>query len=204
MFQARLVRHKLFIRIIESILLHLDEVNVVINPEGVFIDSIDESKASMINLVMPSQNFDEFVCGTKGIRIGIPIRSLYKVLRLASEDDTMLLRLDDDPTSLRLEYAGEYRHMNFDLTLLTCDSDFLGAPHNRPSAYVTLPSLAFSRMCRELSCIDEIAKFKLRHKQRDMVVTIVSDSSFGKICFRDMRSISKEFDTAVKVSKSVC
>ena len=61
MFKARLSKHRDFSKLIDSVVQLLDEVNLIINSEGIFINTIDSSKASMMSLAMPAANFDEYI-----------------------------------------------------------------------------------------------------------------------------------------------
>jgi proliferating cell nuclear antigen PCNA len=79
----------------------LDQCNFDITHTGMVMKTMDSSKSSMLELKIPSECFEEYQC-TLPIKIGIPIRNFYKVLRLSNPDDTIELKTEAEGSTLEV------------------------------------------------------------------------------------------------------
>lgn len=83
--------------------------------------------------------------------------NLSKVLKLASNDDSITLKADENPTHLTIifENTGCSKKTMFNLNLLTLDSENLGIPETTYSSEITMNSQEFSKLCKELNVLSE-------------------------------------------------
>ena len=89
--------------------------------------------------------------------LGVNINNLAKVMKLADNSDTITLKAEQDASSLQIifENPKTERTTEFNLNLITIDSEHLAIPETEYSSVVTMGSGEFSRICKELYSISE-------------------------------------------------
>ena len=89
--------------------------------------------------------------------LGISIGNLAKVMKLADNNDTVTLQSSSEATSLKFIFQNpkSEKTTEFNLNLITIDSEHLSIPETNYASVVTINSAEYSRMCRELFLISE-------------------------------------------------
>ena len=84
--------------------------------------------------------------------LGVSISNLSKVLKLAGNEDRIILRADEDATSLQICFDNkrQEKKTEFTLNLITLDSEHLGIPETNYTSEITMNSFDFTKLCREL------------------------------------------------------
>ena len=67
---------------------------------------MDASHVALIVMHLAAKEFDEFKCDTPQT-IGVSVSNLAKVLKIASPDDAITLRAEEDATELTLMFEGK-------------------------------------------------------------------------------------------------
>ena len=83
--------------------------------------------------------------------------NLSKVLKLANGDDSITLKAEENPTHLTIifENIGCSKKTQFNLNLLTLESENLGIPETTYTSEITMNSTEFSKLCKELNILSE-------------------------------------------------
>jgi len=97
----------------------VDEVNVKVNSDGLFVRSMDSSHISLVDVALPKECFSSFDCEEEKIfAINVPefIKTLNqfdqkagRTVRISILDSSLVLTQDDKTTSLPLIVAGSYQ-----------------------------------------------------------------------------------------------
>mmetsp|Transcript_959 Transcript_959/g.1315 ORF Transcript_959/g.1315 Transcript_959/m.1315 type:complete len:196 (-) Transcript_959:89-676(-) len=89
--------------------------------------------------------------------LGISITNLAKVLKLASNDDKIILRAEEEASSLQIifENRRQEKRTEFSLNLITLDSEHLGIPETSYTSEISMNSFDFTKLCRELHQLSE-------------------------------------------------
>ncbi len=105
------------------------------------------------------EGFEKFRCD-KTMTLGINISNLAKVMKLGDNEDTITLKADEDPSHLTLifENSGKGRLTEFNINLITIDSEHLSITDSEGGSKVSMGSQEFSKICRELHALSETGK----------------------------------------------
>lgn len=113
---------------------------------------MDASHVALVTLFLSAGHFDDYRCD-RPQTLGVSVSNLAKLIKIAGNEDSITLRASDDATMLTLHFEGKYEEKvsEFNLNLITIDSEHLGIPDTEYNANVQLSSFEFSRICRELA-----------------------------------------------------
>lgn len=117
---------------------------------------MDSSHVALVSLNLSVDGFEKFRADTNMV-LGVSIANLAKVMRLADNNDSITLQADQDASHLKIifENAKTERKTEFNLNLITIDSEHLAIPETEYSSVVTINSNEFSKICRELYSLSE-------------------------------------------------
>lgn len=156
MFEALLQNGLILKKIIESIKELVTEVNFEVTSEAISLQAMDASHVALVVLILRASEFEEYRCD-RPQTLGVSITNLAKLLKIAGNDDSIVLRAEDEASVLTLVFTGKANEKmcEFNLNLLTLDSEHLGIPDQEHSAEIKMSSSEFSRICRELTQITD-------------------------------------------------
>jgi proliferating cell nuclear antigen len=88
----------------------------------------------------------------RAMTLGVSITNLAKVLKLAGNDDKIILRADEDASHLSITFENrrQEKKTEFNLNLITLDSEHLGIPETSYTSEITMNSFDFQKLCKEL------------------------------------------------------
>ena len=202
MFEARLVNVNIFKKIVEAIKDLVSEVNFDISNDGISLQAMDASHVALIVMHLAAKEFDEFRCDTPQT-IGVSVSNLSKVLKIASPDDAITLRAEEDATELTIMFEGkdDQKTSTFALALRTLDADQLGIPEEEYDASVVMHSSEFARICRELTPITDT--LNIEADKENIHFNVAGDVGEGTISLRHNDSDIPEERTLMTVTQNV-
>jgi proliferating cell nuclear antigen len=117
---------------------------------------MDSSHVALVSLNLSVDGFEKFRADTNMV-LGVSIANLAKVMRLADNNDSITLQADQEASHLKIifENPKTERTTEFNLNLITIDSEHLAIPETEYSSVVTINSSEFSKICRELYSLSE-------------------------------------------------
>lgn len=156
MFEARLVQGSLLKKLVEALKELVTEVNFDVSSNGISLQAMDSSHVCLVAFHLRADGFDHWRCD-RPLNMGIHIGNLSKVLKCAGNDDIITLKADDNGDTLTLMFESEKqdRVSDFDLKLMSIESEHLGIPDQEYSAEVRMPSSEYQRICRDLASIGD-------------------------------------------------
>lgn len=128
----------------------LNDVNIIFEPKGLTILTLDTARVSLIDLHLPAENFEEYDCD-KQILAGINISNTFKLFKTISNNDTLEISITDrDVMDIHIKNADKKTDTKFQLKLLDINDDQIVLPNIQTSVVTTMPSIDFQRACRDM------------------------------------------------------
>ena len=139
MFEAKLSDGSILKRIVESIKDIINDVNIDISPSGIALQAMDSSHVALVSLSL-SQNGFETYRADQNMVLGVNIGNLSKVMKLADNGDSITLQAENEANHLKVifENPKTERTTEFNLNLITIDSEHLAIPETDYQALVTI------------------------------------------------------------------
>jgi proliferating cell nuclear antigen len=129
----------------------LQDVNVFIRPSGIKILVYDVARVALIDLFLPSENFEEYTC-TGDIIAGISISNTYKILKSITTTDTLEMSMtESDHLTINIYNTDKKSHTHFLLKLLEIDEEIIGQPELPIKCITTISATEFQKICRDMS-----------------------------------------------------
>jgi len=150
MFEARLKQAALLKKILEAIKELVTDANFDCNSNGISLQAMDSSHVSLVSLLLRSDGFDHYRCD-RNLALGINLGSMSKIIKCASNDDSVTLKAEDQGSSLTFMFESPNKISDFELKLMEIESDSLGIPDTEYKAIVKMPAAEFQRICRDLT-----------------------------------------------------
>lgn len=101
MFEAILAEAIILKKIIDSIKDLVTDVNIDASPAGISLQAMDNSHVALVALTLGQNGFEAYRAD-RPITLGISVGNLAKVLKLASNEDRIILRAEEEATSLQI------------------------------------------------------------------------------------------------------
>src|SRR6056300_1744275 len=124
----------------------LNDLNIYFKPSGMYIVTLDTARTSLVDMFLPAENFEEYVCEQEVIA-GINISNTFKLLKSITNNDVLKITVDSKEF-MNIEIVSEAKKTNtsFDLKLLDIND-------SQMTTVTTLPSMDLQRLCRDMSNI---------------------------------------------------
>lgn len=202
MFEVLLSNGLILKKIVESIKELVTEVNFEISSEAISMQAMDASHVALVVLVLRASEFEEYRCD-RPQTLGVSISNLAKLLKIAGNDDSIILRADDLANVLTLVFSGKNNEKmcEFNLNLITLDSEHLGIPDQDYAAEVKMSSSEFARICRELTQVTDTLNLSVDKEKVKFAVS--GDIGAGSITMHSNISDRAEELLSLSVGENV-
>jgi proliferating cell nuclear antigen len=177
MFEATLKDSSLFKGIVESIKELVVEANAEVKPEGIFIQAMDTSHVALISVNLKAEGFASFNCSSH-MTLGINMQNLSKIMKLSGSSDSVTLKANQDASNLLLIFADEKsnKKVEFDMHLLTLETEALTIPELDYEATITMSAKEFAELCRDMHQVTETVAISTAGQK----VRFLTESDIGK------------------------
>lgn len=133
----------------------LIDVNLTFDEHGIKIMTLDGTRIALVHLFLDSSKFVVYECN-KPSKIGVNMYSLFKLLKLAGNEDVITMYVSKNESS-RLNIIIHNKIKNTrthsKLKLLDINEDILDIPDVEFDSVITIPSSDFQKICRDLSIV---------------------------------------------------
>jgi proliferating cell nuclear antigen len=169
MFTARLNDGTILKRIVDSIKDLVQDVNLDISSSGISLQAMDSSHVALVQLHLAHTGFQTYTV-ERNMTIGLSIQNLAKVMKLVNANDSITLKCgrgtndSEEPQNIQIiceSNRAEGRTTEFSLNLISLDSEALGIPETTYSSEITMNSMEFSKLCKELYALSETVSFEI-------------------------------------------
>jgi proliferating cell nuclear antigen len=135
----------------------LHDVNIFFDESGMRIMTVDGSHVALIHLFLDASNFEEYKCA-RPLHLGVNMSNMFKLLKTATNQDTLVFFMENDVNfelGIQIENAEKRTKTVFTLKLLDVDVESLNMPEIEFDSVITMPSLYFQRLCKDMSNISD-------------------------------------------------
>ncbi|PNH08933.1 Proliferating cell nuclear antigen [Tetrabaena socialis] len=156
MFEAKISQGSVLKKLVEALKELVTEGNIDVSPSGMSLQAMDSSHVCLVSLVLRDDGFDHFRCD-RNMPMGIHFANFSKILKCAGNDDAITLKAEDnaDQLTLMFESSNQDRISDFDLKLMSIESEHLGIPDQDYSAEIKMPASEYQRIVRDLTSIGD-------------------------------------------------
>lgn len=148
-------------------LCHIVHDTNIVWDDGARILTMDGARCALIHMKLEASQFDEFFCPAP-VTTGINMSSVWKLLKTASSHDTITMFMKvSHPYELGIviENSEKNAKTEYTLKLLDCDSEDIQIPDVTFDRVLTLPSVYFQRICREMMNLGEYMNISTQGSQ---------------------------------------
>lgn len=168
----------------------LNDVNIIFDPQGIKMTTLDTAKVALVDMTMDSEKFEEYsyTYDSEKVITGINVTNLFKLLKTITSNDTLTMEISDtDHLHIKIENTSKKSTTSFTLKLLDINEDILELPDLDMSVTTTLQSIDFQRICRDMSNIGQ-----------DVVISREDDRIYIE-CNGDFASQKTEIETGSEI-----
>ena len=129
---------------------------------GMKIMSTDLTKTILIYLKLDANQFGEFECKKSKYPIGVNMSTFYKLIKTIEKDDSLTLFVDSndsDNLNINIE-TNKGITTDVKMKLMDLEEEELHIPPTDFQARVIMPSVEFSKICKEMHGIAELMEIK--------------------------------------------
>ncbi len=156
LIEAKTVQTGAFRTLVEALKCILVEMNFTFDKEGIRMIAMDNTRTVLVHMRLMASQFEKYTCNTDNLVIGLNTDHLYRIVKTATNDDTMTLQIDkSDSNHLKviLENGDKKQVTKYSLSLLDRDEPNIDMPTAEFSARITMPSVDFQKMCRDMTLL---------------------------------------------------
>ncbi len=102
----------------------------LVTQNGLCFQGFDKYKVSLLNVDLPAQMFDCYLCDND-IIAGIDVPQFYQIIKLAFKDGGVTISDSDNPTQFKIEFVSEAGvQRTVDIQQLELEEEFTEIPVN--------------------------------------------------------------------------
>ena len=137
------------------------EANITFQPDGMRIVNLDKSKAILVHLFLKAESFEQFTCNKPRILIGVNMHHFYKLIHSMDKHDTLIMAIEPEDytdgivTHLTIRFENGLQCKTQKLRLIEPDMELLEVPEVEFRSVVTMPSIDFQKIIRDMSSISD-------------------------------------------------
>jgi proliferating cell nuclear antigen len=156
--EAKTVQTGAIRTLVEALKCILVEMSLIFDAEGIRMVAMDNTRTVLVHLRLHADKFEKYAyTHTSGkLVIGINTDHLYRIIKTATNDDTITFYIeqnDSNTLGILLEDGDKKQVTRYKLNLLDRDEPDLQLPEVDFSAHITMPSLDFQKICRDMTLL---------------------------------------------------
>jgi len=156
MFEAKLSQAALLKKIVEAIKDLVTDAPFDCTENAMCLQAMDASHVALVSLKLEIGAFDSYRCD-RTIALGLSLVDVSKILKCAKNEDTCLIRYEDnDGDSVTFTFEDtKGRKQDVTLKQMDIDNEHLGIPDQKYSCVIEMPSSEFQRTCRDIALFSD-------------------------------------------------
>lgn len=160
--EVRTVQSSSFKILIEALKELLTDTCIEFDNTGMKIITMDNSKVVLVHLKLEASKFEYFYCENR-INIGVNMLNLYKLIRSVNSNDILTLFVDSNDINslgIKIENGEKNTRTIYKLNLLDLDMPKISIDPVDFNSVITLPSIDFQKICRDMNNIADLVEIK--------------------------------------------
>ncbi|KAK8843858.1 proliferating cell nuclear antigen [Tritrichomonas musculus] len=139
-----------FKKILDTISILVEDVNLQCNEKGIFIQGLDPSKVSMFKLILKSSFFETYECNSN-VMLGVNIPTILQIMKHLDEKKSFTLKTNKKLTKLKFQINNSGYSLNFTTSLKKLNKDGTIIPKILASATIKITTKSFTKLIDELN-----------------------------------------------------
>jgi len=136
----------------------LVEMSLVFDRNGVRMIAMDNTRTVLTHMRLHADKFEHFEYNHDApkLDVGLNTDHFYRIVKTVTNDDTITFsvsRSDSNHLTVTLENGEKKRRFRYKLNPLDRDDSDIQMPETEFSARVTMPSLDFQKICRDMTLL---------------------------------------------------
>jgi proliferating cell nuclear antigen len=153
--EAKTVQTNAIRTLTEALKCILVEMSLIFDKNGIKMVAMDNTRTVLVHMRLNADKFEkyEYKYSSDKFVIGINTDHLYRIVRTATNDDTITFFVSaDDPNDLGilLEDSEKKQVTRYKLNLLDRDEPDIALPETEFTTHITMPSGDFQKICRDM------------------------------------------------------
>lgn len=160
--EVRTVQSSAFKILVEAMKELLTDTSIEFDDTGMKIISMDHTRVVLVHLKLDACKFEHYHCESK-IVIGVNMLNMYKLIRSINSNDILTLFIDSDDMNhlgIKIENGEKNTRTTYKLNLLDFDSQKITIDSADFNSVITLPSIDFQKICRDMNNIADFVEIK--------------------------------------------
>lgn len=160
--EVRTVQSSAFKILMEAMKELLTDTCIEFDESGMKIISMDHHHVVLVHLKLDACKFEQYYCESK-IVIGVNMLNMYKLIRAINSNDILTLFIDSDDINhlgIKIENGEKNTKTTYKLNLLDLDNAKITIDAADFNTTITLPSIDFQKICRDMNNIAEFVEMK--------------------------------------------
>tara|TARA_B100001057_G_C22676625_1_gene882064 strand:+ start:156 stop:941 length:786 start_codon:yes stop_codon:yes gene_type:complete len=145
----------------------LTDANFEFDESGLKIMAMDSSHTVLVHLKLNAENFEYYHCKNKRI-LGINMLNLFKLIKTMGNSDALTLYLEEGNESMlgiKIENSEKNTVTKYKLNLMDLHEDNIQIPPAVFDSVITMPSVDFQKICRDMHNLAENIEIKSLESQ---------------------------------------
>jgi len=145
----------------------LTDANFEFDETGLKIMAMDSSHTVLVHLKLNAENFEYYYCKNKRI-LGINMLNLFKLIKTMGNNDALSLYLEEGSESflgIKIENSEKNTMTKYKLNLMDLHEDNIQIPPAVFDSVITMPSVDFQKICRDMHNLAENIEIKSLENQ---------------------------------------
>ena len=161
--ELQTVQASAFRILVEALKEILTDANFEFDESGMKIVAMDSSHTVLVHLRLNANNFENYSCNRTKLILGINLINLYKLMKIMGNNDTLSLKVEEDDLSslhIFIENSEKNSITKFKLNLMDLHEENIEIPPPSFDSVITMPSLDFQKICRDMHNFAEEIEIK--------------------------------------------
>lgn len=177
----------------------LTDCNFIFDKSGIKCLTMDVTHCVIVSVKLNSQNFETFQCKQR-LTIGVNLSNMFRLIKSVGTSDTLTMQVkQSDPTRLIIisKNADKDHCTTYKLNMLDIDEVRLDIPDTKFESVLTMPSVDFQRICRDMATLSDT--MDMRSSSKSLILTAIGDFAEQKtvigerdhgMCFQSSNGIT--------------
>jgi len=148
--------------LIEALKEILTDANIEFNETGMKIVAMDSTKTILVHLKLNHDKFDKYVCKKK-LMVGVSMLNLFKLIKTTTGNDTLTFYIDESNLNVLgivIDNGEKNQVTTYELNLMDLNEEKIGIPPQDFNSIITMPSVDFQKICRDMSNLSDTIEIK--------------------------------------------
>lgn len=135
----------------------LQDCNLIFDDHGMKCLQMDNNNNIIVSVKLNASSFEEYACRHRLV-VGINVGNMFRLIKNIGQSDTLIMRVSEEDSNvmkMHIENFDKNMRSSFEMNLLDIEEVKLEIPVTTFDVVLTMPSVDFQRVCRDLSVLSE-------------------------------------------------